>query len=249
MKFWKSIIALGLFVSAVAWSRDADRYPLREIDRPLILPKKMWQELLVQNTVIHVENGSPIVDNDVLFGFLPYLPSYSITDNLEWMYLPAPIFKYLLTHNNINPENGPIVTGLSVTVEGGLSALVSSYEGTHFYSNFGVSAKKPTLHWLWWTGDMLAYCQDLNISSMEFVNGLGFQLTDRAYGKLDYGIGYLIKGGAQRLYQGENQFYQTGTIAFGENFTSNLSLNFKVSLVLGLYVITINPGASLAFQW
>lgn len=241
MNPWKPIMLLSLAFVTAAWPADAGRYPSRQIDRPLIPPKHMWQEFLYQNTVIHIEDESTYVDEDLVAGFLPSLPSWSITDNLQWTFLPAPMFKYLITRNNINTQNGPVVKDFSMTVEGGISAMVFSNEGTDVQYQLGMSAKKPVLDWLWLEGTVQSYYHDQSLRSLATATGLGFQFTDRFYGTSIYTMTH--------MYEGGYRIYQTGAAALGVNFTQNLSLETKVSLLVGSRTTTLNPGAQLAFNW
>ncbi len=242
MNLIKSVVPLVLSTMAWAWTADSARYPIREIDRPLILPKKMWQEQLFQNTIIHIDNGKLNLDPDAVVGFLPLLPSWSITDNLEWTYLPAPLFKYLLTRNNINTENGRVAKGLSVTVGGGLSAVTSSSrDGTYVNYNFGLEAKRPILAWLWWEGTLQSYYKNVNLNTIAGGGGIGWQITDRMYAKANYDL--------TNLYEGGYRVYHGGSIVFGTNFTPNISLQFSAAAAAGSKALIFNPGGVLSFQW
>lgn len=241
MKSWKNPALFCLVMISAGWSADAGRYPIRQIDRSLVPPKHMWQEVLLQNTVMHIEDESIYVDEDVIAGFLPLLPSLSMTDNLQWTFLPAPMFKYLLTQNNSAAGNGSSVKEFGLAVEGGLSALQFSPKGADFLYSLGLTAKKPTLDWLWLEGKVHSFYHDLSLQSLIASGGLGFQFSERMYSTATYSLTHMFEDG-YRIYHG-------GAVALGTNFNRNISLELKASAVIGSKALTLNPGAHLAFNW
>jgi hypothetical protein len=238
----KASALLFCALASSGWSAEAARQPIRQIDRPMIPPKGMWQEVLSQNTIIYIEDEDAEVEEDLLAGFLPGLPSWSITDNLQWTFLPAPMFRYLITRNNINAENGPVVDDLSLTVEGGLSSIgYSSREGAIINMQLGMSAKKPALDWLWLEGAVQTYYSNREPVIIGAAAGAGFQITDRTHATATYALSLPIED--------TFEFVHVGTVAFGANFTRNLSLELKTSMLVGSRTSILNPGANLVFYW
>jgi hypothetical protein len=238
-------LALWLSAAASAWSAGAERLPLRQIDRPLVLPAKMWQERLVQNTVLELDNGHGGVDAETPQGFLPALPSYSFTDRLMWMAVPGPYFRYLMVGNKIDSAHGMAAKGLSLALDGGLTGIgYSSRDGFSMAASLVLNAKRPFSTRIWGEGQLgLGWSQsseDPNAAVAFGSAGLGVQLSERLFLKTGYGLTAPVPDGSGWL--------QYGTLEGGVNFTPNLSLGLQVSLVAGESV-WLNPGANLAFQW
>jgi hypothetical protein len=238
------LAALALWSAAAAWSAGAERYPLRQIDRPLVLPAKMWQERLIQNSVIVLEGEDDYTEP--LQGFWPGLPAYSFTDRLMWLAIPAPYFRYLLIGNTIDSPHGRAAVGLSLAVDAGLiGAVYSQRDGTSILGTFGFNAKRPFSSRVWGEGQLgtvsswNSYKADEHILSGSA--GLGFQVSERMYLKPTYGLNLTVAEG--------HSFSHFGTLEAGVNFTPNLSLGLQVSLAYEDDKTLFNPGANLAFQW
>jgi hypothetical protein len=224
-----------------AWSADAARYPLRQIDRPLILPKGMWQERLTWSQAFSPEEDDP--GRETVRGFLPNLPSWSITDNLSWAAVPFPLFRYLLTRNNIQPDVRPAVTDFSLTLDGGLLGLAySSRDGFRMYSVLGLSFKKPWSRRLWSEGSVAAAFSNADPFTLIASTGLGIQWSERIHSVTTYTATQLFRSSGYRLYQGATQ-------SAGINFHPGLSLDLSLGVIAGRGEVWLNPGASIAFQW
>ena len=232
----------------LAWSANAGRYPTRQIDRPLILPRKMWQENLVQNSVFHLADESAYYPYDQPVGFLPTLPAYSQTDNLMWAALPAPLFRYLVTHNNITAENGPAVKDFSLTLDGGVTGFAYSARATAFFTTWGFSAKKPMLNWLWWEGNFQSTLDYLELSGLGGTVGLGFQLTHRMHMVSHYSLNFFPEMENRNDGDAEGVYHSLSLLA-AVNFNSNISLGCQSALVAGSESLVWNPGAFLEFHW
>lgn len=225
---------------ALAWPADAGRYPIRQIDRPLILPKRMWQERLVWNQDVPVEERS---DGDVekIQGFLPSLPVWSITDNLSWEAVPFPLFRYLVTRNNVR-EGRPVVDDFSLTLDGGLNGFVySSRDGTIIASVAGLSFKLP------WSGRMWS----------EGSGSVGFENEDPSYSVAGLGLGLQVTGRSHAVagytasmdLDGEYPLYHGFSLQWGTHFHPGLSLDFRFTYTVGNGDSWLSPGSTLSFQW
>lgn len=237
-------LILGSLIAG-AWSANAGRYPLREIDRPLILPKNLWQERLMQNSFFTSDEGSFEKMGSTPEGFMPSLPAYSLTDNLLWEAVPAPLFRYLVTRNNITAESGPAVKDFSLTLDGGLHAYVYAMGKSTFMSRLGVSAKKPMFNRLWLQGSASTYFDNADFQAASSSVGLGFQLTDRTHLTSAYSLVY--RPGAKPGFP-EDLFSGLALVA-GFNFSPYISLNLHGAMVMGTEHLGFNPGAALSFQW
>lgn len=237
-------IALPLLIaglSVTGWARDAGRYPVRRIDRPLILPKGMWQERLTWTQLVPVEEESLGKDAESVRGFLPNLPSWSITDNLSWAAVPFPLFQYLLTRNNIG-EGRPRVDDFSLTLDGGLTGLsYSSREGTETFAILGMSFKRPWTARFWNEGSVQGGVKDADPFSLVASLEAGIQLSDRIYSLSGYTF--------SRVFAGKDPIFQAFTQRIGINFHPGLSLELSLSLVEGRGEFWWNPGSSISFQW
>jgi hypothetical protein len=252
MKTRTLIQALVLFLSATAWPSGADRYPLRQIDRPLVLPAKMWQERLIQNSVVELSDVYRNTETEPLQGFFPSLPSYSFTDRWMWMAVPAPYFRYLLIGNNIDSVQGPAAKGLSLALDGGVTGLVySRRDASSIVGTLGLTAKRPLSSWAWTEGRLdlgasLSSEDDGDVkNTFSGSAGLGIQASDRIFFKPTYGL--ILPFGDESIST-ETSSLHYGTLEAGMNFTPNLSLGFQVSLIEGEN-LWLNTGANLAFQW
>ncbi len=244
------ITLMALLVSALVVSaRDVSRYPLRQIDRPLILPAKMWQEKLTQNSYV-IDNGEELQSEEGSgLGFLPGLPAYAISDNWLWTAVPAPFFTYLLTRNNINGSR-PIVTDLSLALDGGISALLFTQDKWYLLYQLGLQAKLP-MSQRWWALGQTGVAFDkgdlLNISGAA---GLGLQWTDRLYSTTNYALKWPITRSDNFDFNAQGLFLNNGF-----NFNSSFSLEFGLSLQAhGLEldsnsILTWGQSAGLSFQW
>jgi hypothetical protein len=240
------IPALILFLSAAAWSAGAYRYPLRQIDRPLVLPAKMWQERLIQNSVIDLDHPQDDQTTESLQGFWPTLPSYAFTDRLMWVAIPAPYFRYLLIGNPIDSAHGMAARGLSLALEGGLTSIgYSSREGSILIGALGLLAKRPLSSRVWGEGNLGLgsgwYSEGADVNIMTGSAGLGFQVSDRLFLRQDFGVSLALDELSDTILY--------GTLEAGANLTSNLSLGLHVSLLSLDGSAILNPGANLAFQW
>ncbi len=236
LKLTLTIVSIALN----AWTSDSHRLPIREIDRSLILPKHMGRESLIQNSIIDLNDESAKSDETTV-GFIPSLPSYSLTDNLLWEAIPVPLFRYLLTHNNINLENGSTVKNLSVTLDGGMTSFVITPEGSTVGSTLGFSAKKPLLNWLWSEGNVKSFFENMELLSLGSSLGLGWQISDKSYLISSYNLQHIFLKG-DRLYHGL-------TLEAGVNFNSNITFAFHLSEIFGTKKQILNPGATLSLQW
>ncbi len=242
-----SILVLGT-LAAAAWPANAGRYPLRQIDRPLILPKKMWQERLSQNAYLEKETEWFSATTNAPEGFIPNLPAYSLTDNLLWVAVPAPLFRYLITQNNITAENGPAVKDLSVTLDGGLIAFTYSPTGTSLLSTWGASLKQPLLNWLWMEGSFSSVFDYSEFQGLGSSASLGFQLTDRTFLNTAGSLNYIPDGalGSSKDSEGVVPGLSVGA---GFNFSPHISLGVHGAMAFTENRTILNPGAELSFQW
>lgn len=243
------LAALALFLAAAAWSRDPGRYPIRQIDRPLVLPAKMWQERLIQNNVIVLEgeDGS----TETLQGFWPGLPAYSFTDRLMWLAIPAPYFRYLLIGNLIDSAHGRAAKGLSLAMDAGIIGFAySQRDGWTLTGALGLNAKVPLSSRLWGEGQLglvpswNSEKPDKHIASGSV--GLGIQVSDRFFLKPTYGLNLAF---GDRPSSEQPSWEHFGTLEAGVNLNPSLSLGFQVSVATDGGRVLLNPGANLAFQW
>ena len=101
-----------------AWSRDVERLPLREIVRALILPKGMWQECLALRAGFYNDTLKD-AEAEQIAGFLPGLPSWSITDRLSFIMFPRPFIRYLILGENIGTGSEGSMHNLGIAIDGG----------------------------------------------------------------------------------------------------------------------------------
>jgi len=235
------IYAFTALATATCWSANANRFPVQQIDRNLVLPRHTWQASLIQSTQFNTEGSSRVVDDNIPEGFFPTLPTYSLTDNLMWLGIPLPYFRYLCTHNNVSSDTSKPAAGLRLALDFGLTAVAFSSVGHSVVSTFGLSAKKTFNRSLWWEANAHAYVDNLDFYSAVLSPSLGYQIGQKSFATSTYTL--------TQIFDNRYKLGHTFKLGVGTNFTSNISIGLNGSLEFYEDTMTLRSNSYLSFQW
>ncbi|HKP94324.1 MAG TPA: hypothetical protein VJ385_01085 [Fibrobacteria bacterium] len=231
-----------------AWSRDVERLPLREIDRALILPKGMWQECLTWNAGSY---GDTLMDMETtqIVGFLPALPSWSITDRLSMISFPWPFIRYLILGENIGTGSEGSMHNLGIAIDGGVTSIAyDEKRGWEYFGALGANFKKPLTKRLWaqgrvhfFAGNYFGKLEGAGTSSL----GAGIQWSTRFYSITSYSFYQAFRPDFGRMHAFDRRIHAFDQ-EVGVNFTPVLSLSYGFNLDSDDYT---SVRLQLAIQW
>ncbi len=241
LQSWKClIIALCLCLPTV-WAKNAGRLTLREVDRPLVMPKGIWQEGLLLSTHQQLYEGSTDTANSEVAGFLPSLPSWSITDRLTWISMPAPYFEYLLIGQTTLSDTGHAVPGFNLSLRGGITTVgYSSRDGFVVAGGAQLRSKQPFLERLW-LANALGFTWDSQDHNTVLGRvDLGWQCSARTYLATRYAATYLLKS---------EESLHLLAVEMGVHFTPNISLLMQPGALIDHREPYAIFQSAINFQW
>lgn len=117
----KNILVLVItFYVSISFGRSEDTLSTREILRPLILPKGMWQLTGGREFNFNVTSDANIVNAKSL-SITTFLPAHSYSKRMMMPIFPLPYFRILLSKTDIPLKGGDIFKKPSVTLDIGVS--------------------------------------------------------------------------------------------------------------------------------
>jgi hypothetical protein len=244
---------LGLIVSGCGSTKPM--LPVREIDRPLTLPKKVWQSRGSINGNLETSNFQ-----DILF------PSYGITNTIQIYSLPFTgiRWQFLPFHQ---PDSTAIDNSLYMAIEAGNNTFINinPFKGAHeMYQDAELLANKMITNNKWIDGSLKCTLSrgvgvnNVTAYPLYFMSNLGFQITDNFYLKSGLLFNYENLKGAQMQNNTYGRFYEIGfPQTLGFNVSSYFSLVMNTSLLFlaeninqEVHHLTTGPTSiSLVFQW
>lgn len=238
-----------LLLPLAGWSKNASQLSLREMDRSLVMPKGVWQEMLTAG----------FNENVYYQGYMPSLPSWAMTDRLTWVGVPMPYFEYLLHESSRDSTLHQANRGLQISLRGGISNFYySSSLGLNINSDLSVRTKLPISN-LFWIGHQIGGTFfNKRPSSIQNQLSLGWQITNRTYAltryhtimssKLEVLDDYEIISDPELDLNLKNLGHVISE-EIGFHFTHNISLTLQP----GVYLYRDNPHyflySAIAFQW
>jgi hypothetical protein len=243
-----------LFLPLAGWSKNAAQLPLREIDRSLVMPKGVWQELLLANF------------NETVYylGYMPSLPSWAMTDRLTWVGVPMPYFEYLIHDSKKDSalqqaNKGQEKKGLTVSLRGGMSDFsYSSSLGLNINYDMIVRTKWPISNHFWIGHQIGGAFFNKRPSRVQNQLGFGWQISNRTYALTRYHTNMSSKLKAPDDYEitsspeldlNLKNLSHVISEEIGFHFTHNISLTLQP----GIFIYQGDPHyflhSAIAFQW
>lgn len=196
-----SAMAIVFITAMNVFSESKDTLSTKEIFRPQILPKGMWQLNSNKNFDFNVSTETEFLDmkEDVSFYLTTFVPARAYSDKLMMNSFPFPYFKYRISKFDILDENSTWTKKPSVVLGFGIPGLeVYRHERKNGYAVYRVnipleidiSLKKILNNKLFWLGNisignMFILNPFENFAHGTVYNTLGIQLTEK--GCLNFG--------------------------------------------------------------
>jgi|GEM_PF-4120577 len=226
----------------LAMAKPVDAISLREVDRSLNLPKGVAQEQLIWSVATYSPDSTLKTEEQSNQGYFPSLPNFSLTDRLEWLGCPAPLFQYLLLGSPRALDSTSVGREFQLAIGGGLSAIAySQRDGWQILSDAFLRAKIPWTRRFWGLADAGLRIENRHLYSTSLAAGLGIQWSNRLYSisKYQY-VQFLVL---------DWPYYQDWSQEVGVHFNSMLSLSFTGHWIQNPHANTTQLGSVISFQW
>ena len=170
-------------LAAESEEKGVSRLPVREIDRPLLMPKGVWQ--------VSPDCGGVSVAKDFSGTYRGYVSapspvtwlvsSVAVTDRVALSMLPFPYVKVLMTSSDIGRRPDGAVCRFAMAYEGGLSGLsIREVTNVSLDARLGLSTKLLLTGNLWHQ-QHFSFSWYSRFQSMVINEILGLQVTDRIW--------------------------------------------------------------------
>jgi len=177
---------------------------VRQIDRPLTNPAKMWQLSQVGMYDFDVKNGEWNASPASLISFLiPYAPRYSFTDKLEMPFFPFPELRISLIRKvksgtkQFNTPDTLKIEGFNLAARVGASGFSYSERSGLTILTDAIAEMKIVVNHTLWLADNLGLFIRFNEGSQDFfagnIFGVGLQATNRLAVKTSFSVNIPFK--------------------------------------------------------
>jgi hypothetical protein len=227
----KSVIAALLLCAAAYAQKDStpdQKMPLREIDRPMILPRGLLQATANGGIALEYKERRIIADNRWYYNPAGLIPRRALSRRLEFPAFGFPYLRCLISNHDIGDTVLGVRNNFAMTLSSGVTALTfSGRDGFGAIISSAVEVKLTPSQYYWYEGELGA---ETSLNGEDYDSGnLGVLLGVQLSQKLSATMG--LEG---NIYVVDNRFAKNDFYTAGFPLSMQYHFNTFISASVGL---------------